>query len=256
MSQTSYDYEMKAAFPGKLDNSARADISNLSSIENIPFGRMVIEQGNNNTQARLPSADTIKFDADFASGMQITGNVIVYDEATQTSTTTAITPVSWNTNQSTTLGNLNTAIDAVTGVSTSLSAPDRQIVASVASGKYVYLSGFAVSGSGVPNIVYGLSKEIRGASIHKHKVPDSSGVSQYVQKDEVDILEEGTINIICEDAFTTDSNVYTRIVDESGDNQKRGMLKTSAGGVAIANTNYRFRNSGSAGDLAKVKLIQ
>lgn len=78
--------------------------------------------------------------------------------------------------------------------------------------------------------------------------PVSGGI---IPKDPVDVLKEGEIWVICEDAFTKSSTVYARAV-ATGD-EKAGQWRASADSTdCIVVYGAHFLNSGAAGALARL----
>lgn len=91
-----------------------------------------------------------------------------------------------------------------------------------------------------------------GVSVRSHAMSDDDG---YADEQAVPVRRIGRICVVCEDAFTPSSSVYVRTQTGSGGTQP-GSIRTDADtATAIAWSEAKFTNSGSAGEIAVLQVL-
>ena len=230
------------------------DTINKPVAEKIPFGRFTAKTSDH--KARLPMTNSlvILFNADF-----VASNVINLDV-----NGVAMSPVTYATSTGDTLTALAAAIQAtVTGITATVSA-SRQITVLATTSTALSVDNIAVTAGASQATATKTytstdgSTNCLGISQMEHKEQDSDGIAQYNLKDIAQIVtKNNAMKVHCEDAFTEDSSIFIRVVEESGEFQKRGMIRTDAGSpvVAVAFAKGKIRNSGSAGEFAEIDFL-
>jgi hypothetical protein len=227
--QTTYGTEQNLGFEGNLASSYKSMLKSGASKEKIFFGRGLAKFG---TGYKTIAAEKVTFSADFSASNVISGNVTlisVDSNGVQTSTTTAIAPVTYASSHASTLAAVVTAIEAITNVNAAGTASSgREITVAGESGYMVALSGFAVAGGSAVTVTYSTGYSFDGVSVADNKEPDSNGDTYYKPKETLNIAKENELWVKVDAAVTPTTVPYVRIVAAGGTNQALGQFTTSA----------------------------
>lgn len=94
-----------------------------------------------------------------------------------------------------------------------------------------------------------------GIAKHQNKVPNPDGSVKWNLGDVIATVTEGSVFVYSSTAFTVTDTVYVRIVDNVGANETVGKVGNATdAGKNVIWTRARFKNSGSAGDLAEINI--
>lgn len=94
-----------------------------------------------------------------------------------------------------------------------------------------------------------------GLSKHINKVPNADGTTKYNKGELISNVTEGSVFIYSSTAFTVTDSVYVRTVASGGAHEEVGKVgNASDSGKNVVWTRARFKNSGSAGDLAEINV--
>jgi len=241
-----------SGFAGQVSKTGLLDTINKPVAEAIPFGRFTA--GTTNFKARLPMTNSlvILFSANSTAGdvfnMDVNG--------------VAISPVTYATSNNLTIDAVAAQIQATgTGLTATRTATN-QITVLATTGTALSVDNIVVAGGSAPTATKTYTStdgttNVLGISQMEQKEQNSSGIAQYELLDIAQIVTKGKVLVHCEDAFDENSNIFIRVVEESGTYQKRGMIRTDAGSpvIAVAFAKGKIRNSGSAGELAEIDIL-
>lgn len=253
--QTVFTDNFALGFPGMLTDVSNHRSKTRSAIENINFGSVMVDAGNAGQWVKLPSNNQLILDADLITGNTLAGTVTVIDAANGSSDTAVSIP--FNTDHDTTMDDLITAVEAITGISTDTDkggTGNRTLTVALENGYSVVLSGFAVTGgASQAGVTYSTNETPGYLARLEHKEKDSDQTSKYKANDAVNAVTRGEMWVTCEDAFNSTSSVYVRIIESGTD--KRGQIRTdSDSGNAVLWSAAKINNSGGAGELAKLEI--
>lgn len=100
------------------------------------------------------------------------------------------------------------------------------------------------------------SSEVLGVSLRSHHAFGSTGDDTYPDSRPMPIRRIGRVKVVCEDAFTPDDAVFFRKETGAGGSQP-GQVRTDADtATALAWTSAKFANSGGAGDIAILQILE
>ncbi len=254
--QTTYTETMSIGMEGQIASTFNLSVRSGQAVEKLFFGRGLVafEEG-----YKVAAADKITFSADFSSGEVITGKVLVSyidSDGVQTDTETSIS-VNWNTNQATTLANVVTAIEAVSGINASTASSGRAITVVANTGKVVKLYGWAAAGGSAPTVQYDMTSTFAGVSEQSNKEPDSNGDVYYKSLEAVNVVTRADMFVYVDRAVSRTDVPYLRIVADTGDNQAVGQFTTSTNSAKAVTLSGKavFLTSTTAAGLVKLGLL-
>lgn len=252
--QTTFTDNFALGFPGLLTDVSETRTKTRAAIENINFGSVMAEAGNDGETAKLPGANQMILDADLITGNSLDGTVTVYNADGSTASPVSIP---FNTSHDQTMDDLISAIEALTGISTDTDkggTGNRTLTVVTENGYGVILSGFIVTGgASQAGVTYGTTDNLSYLAQHEHRERDSDGTTKYKAKDALNAVTKGEMWVNCETAFNTDSSVYVRFIENGND--KRGQIRTDdASGEAVLWADAVLNNSGAAAGLAKIEI--
>jgi uncharacterized metal-binding protein len=229
---------MGEAFAGMKVDSRFDHVETGQAQGAIPFGYPVGAEAGNTTQVSVMTKDiaTLLYDADFVSLNVINGTV----------NGVAWAPVTFDTDQATTLAALIAAIDAMTGVS-AVAGAARTVVIEMDDSSTITVTTVVTLGAsqatGTPT--YSADNVFRGIALHENVVP-VAGVAQYVNTASVSVLRQGAAWVECSVAVTADEDAYVDIAAATAK-----FTNVSSGNIA---TGGKFRSTLAAAGIAKLEI--
>lgn len=255
MAQLTYNKFLTAGFAGQLyDNGDRyvAGYSN-SSATAIPLGAGVV-QGPDDFTCRLPAANValMTYSADFVSSNSITFVV----------NGVAITPVTFTSNQATTLAALVTAIDGLsiaTGVTlTAVSGTDKITVTASDPSITLTISSVVTGGASqaTGTASYTTSDTFLGIAIQEHTVVQdyTTGAVNYAQFSTVPVAQIARVYVANEATVTNASPVYLRYLTNGG-NTPGGWRADADTARAVQITQAKWVTSVTGAGIAVLNLV-
>lgn len=235
MAQTTYNNDMEALTEGQIvQNRLNADVNTFALADpSLGFGRFCYRGGDTARVVRSNQA-TLTIGSDLGASNVLAGNITVI-APDGTSVTTAYTETYASSNAAT-MGALTAELEALDNITATLGADgsgnaNRRITVNAAAGYSVYFATGAVTGGSAVTVTLAntFSGTVYGPSAQVERDPDSDGVTDFEQYDDVPLMRKGYIAIPVDGAITETDTPYIRIVEEAGTNKKLGMLTTSAG---------------------------
>ena len=231
MVQTSYDQDMGVKFPGRYTVSGRGlQSAGCNDSNNVQVGRVVVFSDNTGKKVSLPYSNqaTLVLDGDLVTSNVLAGNVVV------NGVTTAYTET-FASDHDTTMAALAVELAAIDGIASAVvsDANNRTITLVPDASTDVYFSSGAVTaGAGQAGVTLAntCTSTIAGVAVHSEKMPDASGVVEYINaQDVVPFLTNGQVDIVTDDALDVSDTIYFRFYQESAADEKRGMIGAADG---------------------------
>ena len=247
MSQTSYSIDMEIAQVGLKADTGFDNVLSYRAQEEMGFGLGLV-QGAADSDALLPSQNVgvLSFDADFVSD-----NDISLDVNGET-----VGPVSFDTDQATTLEALKDAINALDKITAGVT-DTREITITSREGALT-VENISVTGGGSQangSISYSAAADFIGVSAATHAIEQNkNNVAKKAATETVSVLTRGRIYVYTEQDVTVQDSVYLRSV-AGGSDEKRGQFrKDDDGGNAFLVSGARFLKDASAGGITIVEV--
>lgn len=251
MSQQVYNRYMGLAVPGLIADSEYTAKDGLQAFEAIGLGLGVVQRIGYPNQGRLPKSNksTILFAGDL-----ITANVVNLKIGG-----VAMAPVTFNTDNATTLGLIVTAIKAVAGVANATTDGVHTIVVYGTDGLDALVTDIVVTAGatqttgaatvGTTDVIYGIS--IMSQAIEQVRF---TGVVAYTSGAPVGCLLKGRIWVMSETAVVNGDPVYLRFKGD-GATKFAGQFRNDAdSGTATLVTGAIFRTIAAAPGLAVIDI--
>jgi hypothetical protein len=197
-----------------------------SDSRGLPFGRGVALADTAGGKVRNMQSDQAKYvmDADFTTG-NFTGNLVV------NGVTNAFS-IAFNASHLQSQQDAETAFELIAGIlSATIDATDvtnRTLILQADPETDISFNTLASSGV-VFTVTNTDSKDAYGISTHQENEPDSSGVAQYKDGEEVGVARQAYIHMKTDATLNPGDTAFLRFHEESGDDKKRGMLTATAG---------------------------
>ena len=235
MAQTSFTSQMDALTEGQIVQARNtADINTFSVGDAaLGFGRFCYRSNGTAYVARSNQA-TLTIGSDLGASNVLAGNITVI-APDGTSVTTAYTETYASSNAAT-MGALTAELDALDNITATLGADgsgnaNRRITVNAAAGYSVYFASGAVTGGSAVTVTLAntLNGTIYGPSVAAERDPDSSGVVDFEQFDDVGLMRKGYLAVGTDSTLNPGDTPYIRIVAEAGTNKGLGQLTNAAG---------------------------
>lgn len=235
--QTTFTNSLTAAEEGRIGKERlSAEIVSLlvDDSSNIKPGRVVGQSGANDCRLPYSNTQTLTFSANTVTSNTIDGSLVINGVAT------AISQVTFSSDHATTMGLIQTAIEAISGVaSTALGADssgnaNRVITVTLDHEKDGYATGWTVAAGASQatiTVANDTAEPFHGIVHLEAMEPDSSGVVDYDNNHPAPVVRKGYVWVRSDDALTKGASVYVRFYDQStsATDKARGMLASAAG---------------------------
>jgi len=183
----------------------------------------------------------------------LAGNIVI-NGATSAYTET------YATSSPATMELLRAELQALTGISTATLAADNLSITLVADAETdIYFSSGAVTGGSAVTVTTSNdeSADVFGVSLYSERQPDSDGNALYLADETVTIGREIYVDMVSDSALAVGDSVFIRFVSEAGDDEKAGMLTSSAGSAPVKAkswVNAEVYNGCAAGGIASIRV--
>ena len=235
MAQTTFTSAREKLTEGQIVQARNlADINTFGLADpSLGFGRFCYTS-NGACRVVRSNVATLTIGSDLGASNVLAGNITVI-APDGTSVTTAYTETYASSNAAT-MGALVAELDAIDNITAALGADgsgnaNRRITVTAAAGYSVYFASGSVTGGSAVTVTLAntFSGAVYGPSVAAERDPDSSGVVDFEQYDDVGLMRKGYIAIPVDGTISPGDTPYIRIVEEAGTNKKLGMLTTAAG---------------------------
>lgn len=159
-----------------------------------------------------------------------------------------LSTITYTTSEAVTLGLLGHLILAEPGVnSASVNTTDRTITILANEGQGLVVNSVVVDDDTVASV------EVTAAIVHSSQNTRAVGEVFYKAMDTVNVLQQGRVKVLVEEAVTSDDSVYVRHI-ASGVYVRGGFRKSDASGLATIVSGARYTGSAAAGGIAIVEI--
>ena len=230
--QNSYTSTLEAKYEGRLESGRlNSDIASTvaKDLLGAGFGRVATLKGIDSDELYMAKSTQAQFvqDVDQTSG-NFTGNLTI------DGTSNALSVV-FNSSQTQTMLDIETAIELLTGVASATisDANDRTMTIAFEDGSSGFFDTLAASGVAFTE-TNSDSNAFEGITIQTERQPADGQVGAgYAFEDQTPMAKKGRVDVRSEDDLNPGDQVFVRIVEESNSDQKFGMLKSAAGSAPI-----------------------
>jgi hypothetical protein len=252
---TKYQNELDVGAVGQIATLEGRNIKTRNAEQVMSFGRAVMQGTNKGVDGKnvFVSKAVLTFDADF-----VTGNTIDLDV-----NGTSITQVPFDTDQATTLANLISAIDALTGISAVAGSGARDIditvddaLENITVDNVIVASGASQAGS---SVVYNSVDIFEGIAALRHNQPKIvGGDDQYEINDPINVLTKGVIYVEVVATVAYGDSVYVYNDKANSTNQGQFTNNSSGNNIVVSSAKFVSAAVGTIGTpaLAKVEINQ
>lgn len=261
--QTAYQINTTNAFEGQLADLSVKVVRSYAALEALGFGLGVVVANAATNQCRLPMINSVALTESSAtvSGNVIAGNVNVttISNGARTTTTTAISPVTFATSDANTLALIATAIKAVTGVANA-TVSGSTITVTANNDTEVTLSGFVTTGGAGQNTwstVNSTTDTFAGVSLFEQTIQNDlvTGAAIYPVGGAVNVLTMGRVYVTAENAVAGPAtSVNWRFQTGAAGSQRGGWSATTDSGTCQALSRARWVDSIASGAVGVLEV--
>ena len=250
-------YEGRLVYPN-LPNEVTSKV--VGETNGLNFGRVAALDSAGKLRALRSNQITLTFDADTVTSNTIDGDLVI------NGTSASIAQVTFNTDHATTMGLIESALEALSGVASATVGPDssgnanRVITVALDAESDGYAENFVVAaGASQANIAEANDddSEFYGVTLFAQIDQNNDGTALYEDEVTASVGRDVYIDVRSDDALALGDDVYVRFFEESADDKKAGMLAASAGSAparARLWSNAKVERACAAGGIATIRV--